>query len=52
MFYYWSNFSDPMASRFSLPLYLVSRSLSWSPARLSAAMAGPGPADRTPCWPS
>jgi hypothetical protein len=23
MFYYWSNFSDPMASRFSLPLYLV-----------------------------
>jgi hypothetical protein len=23
MFYYWSSFSDPMASRFSLPLYLV-----------------------------
>lgn len=23
MFYYWSSFSDPMAARFSLPLYLV-----------------------------
>jgi len=23
MFYYWSNFSDPMAARFSLPFYLV-----------------------------
>ena len=23
MFYYWSSFTDPMASRFSLPLYLV-----------------------------
>ena len=23
MFYYWSSFNDPMASRFSLPLYLV-----------------------------
>jgi hypothetical protein len=23
MFYYWSSFADPMASRFSLPLYLV-----------------------------
>jgi hypothetical protein len=23
MFYYWSSFSDPMAARFALPLYLV-----------------------------
>src|SRR5882757_9612794 len=23
MFYYWSSFTDPMAARFSLPLYLV-----------------------------
>ena len=23
MFYYWSSFADPMAARFSLPLYLV-----------------------------
>lgn len=23
MFYYWSSFNDPMASRFALPLYLV-----------------------------
>lgn len=43
-FYYWSNFDDPMASRFSLPLHLlmalaaVSMAIDWDP-RIPATRA-------------
>ena len=45
MFYYWSNFSDPMASRFSLPLYLV---LAFAVVVAGAALGRRWPA--LPAW--
>jgi hypothetical protein len=41
MFYYWSSFNDPMASRFSLPLYLV---LAFAVVAAGAALARRFPA--------
>ncbi|MDB6115599.1 MAG: hypothetical protein JWQ62_2544 [Lacunisphaera sp.] len=43
MFYYWSSFNDPMASRFSLPLYLV---LAFAVVTVGAAWSRRWPALR------
>ena len=44
MFYYWSSFNDPMASRFSLPLHLV--------LVFAIVTAGAGLARRLPALPA
>lgn len=45
MFYYWAAFSDPMASRFALPLYLLLvlalvAAAAWADRRVPASLVG------------